>query len=363
MKQDEFLEGIYRYPQRIGEKVDKPSQLLKNDQFKEMTKTDIPIMNPLETNYTTDNRLTAYPAGERKDTLFSFMKRIIENIKSIGKVRLSETYITTLNSFRRFREDADIQLEKIDTDLMIAYQAYLKGRNLCPNSCSFYMRNLRAVYNRAVEKKLTPQRYPFKHVYTGIDKTVKRAVSLKEIRQIKELDLTLNPTGEYARDLFLFSLYTRGMSFIDMAFLRKKDLKNGILTYRRKKTGQQLFVRWEKCMQEITYKHATTDSLYLLPVIKKTGENERRQYMNAAHLVNRKLKEIGRKLELSIPLTMYVARHTWASIARSKNIPISVISGGMGHDSEATTQIYLASLDTSVIDRANNLILKSIEEE
>lgn len=360
MEQDEFLEDLYRYPQRIGEKVDKLSQPLKNDQSKEMTKIDIAIVNPLEMNYTIDDRLSAYLSAKRKDTLFSFMKSIIENLKSIGKVRLSETYITTLNSFRRFRKDADIQLEKIDTDLMIAYQAYLKGRNLCPNSSSFYMRNLRAVYNRAVEKKLTPQRYPFKHVYTGIDKTVKRAVSLKEIRRIKEFDLELNPTGEYARDLFLFSLYTRGMSFIDMAFLRKKDLKNGILTYRRKKTGQQLFVRWEKCMQEITYKHATTDSPYLLPVIKKPGEGERKQYMNAAHLVNRKLKEIGRKLELSIPLTMYVARHTWASIARSKNIPVSVISEGMGHDSEATTQIYLASLDTSVIDRANNLILKSI---
>lgn len=102
------------------------------------------------------------------------------------------------------------------------------------------MRNLRAIYNRAVERELTVQRYPFKHVYTGVDKTVKRAVPLKVIRRIRDLDLTLSPVLDYARDLFMFSFYTRGMAFVDMAYLKKKDLQNGVLVYRRQKTGQQL---------------------------------------------------------------------------------------------------------------------------
>lgn len=129
----------------------------------------------------------------------------------------------------------DIPLKEMDSDLIVAYEAYLESKGICPNGSSFYMRNLRAVYNRAVEKELTPQQHPFKHVYTGIGKTIKRAIPLQEIRQIKEADLTLNPTLEYARDLFLFSLYTRGMSFVDIAFLKKKDLNNGILSYRRKR--------------------------------------------------------------------------------------------------------------------------------
>ena len=91
-----------------------------------------------------------------------------------------------------------------------------------------------------------------------------------------------------------------------------------------------------------------------------TQQEERRQYQNAGHFVNRRLKRIGEKLGLAIPLTSYVARHAWASLAKSKNIPISTISEAMGHDSEATTRIYLASLDTSVVDRANRLILKSL---
>ena len=112
-------------------------------------------------------------------------------------------------------------------------------------------------------------------------------------------------------------------------------------------------------MQEITNKYHTEDSVYLLPIIKRgIGIEERKQYINMAHNANRALKIIGKRLGLSTPLTMYVARHAWASIARSKNIPLSVISESLGHDSETTTRIYLASLDTTAVDKANSLILK-----
>lgn len=165
---------------------------------------------------------------------------------------------------------------------------------------------------------------------------------------------------DYARDIFMFSFYTRGMSFIDMAFLKKKDLQNGILIYRRHKTGQQLYIKWEKPMQDIIEKYDTEDTPYLLPIIKNINCSERQQYLSAVHLINRKLKKLGEILELPAPLTTYVARHAWASIAKSKNISVSVISEAMGHDSERTTRIYLASLDTSSVDKANKLILTSL---
>jgi len=242
---------------------------------------------------------------------------------------------------------------------MTEYEASLKSYGVAMNTVSFYNRILRAVYNRAVEKEMTVQRYPFKHVYTGIDKTVKRAVPLKIIKRIKDLDLSFKSSLDFARDMFLFSFYTRGMSFIDMAYLKKKDLQNGILSYRRRKTGQQLFIKWEKSMQEIIDKYPANENGYLLPIIK-TDRNERLQYRNALRLVNNKLKEISVSIGLQAKLTMYVSRHSWASIAKSQNIPLSVISAGMGHDSENTTQIYLASLDNSTIDKANDLILKKL---
>ncbi len=295
-----------------------------------------------------------------EQSLFNFMRDIIFQLKQMGKHRTSETYYATLKSFMQFREDRDILLDDISSDLILMYEAYLLGKGITRNSSSFYIRILRAVYNRAVEKELTLQRFPFKHVYTGIDKTVKRAISLKAIKHIKNLDLSLNPTLDFARDIFLFSFYTRGMSFIDMAYMKKKDLVNGILTYRRRKTGQQLFIKWEKCMQEVVNKHDIMGNCYLLPIIKVPNINERRQYENTLRLVNNKLKDIAKMIHLQIPLSTYVARHAWASIAKSKNIPISVISEGMGHDSEKTTQIYLASLDSSVINEANSIIIKDL---
>ena len=310
--------------------------------------------------YTADYIISTFKKQANEQSLFNFMQGVIAQLQQMGKQRTSETYRCTLKSFMQFREDKDVLLEDIDSDLMLMYEAYLRNKGLTKNSTSFYMRILRAVYNRTVEKELTTNRNPFKHVYTGIDKTVKRAIPLKAIKQIKNLDLSLQPSLNFARDMFLFSFYTRGMSFIDMAYLKKKDLSNGILSYRRRKTGQQLFIRWEKCMQEIVDKYGNPISEYLLPIIKPTNGDERVQYQNAMYLINRKLKEIGKIVGVQLPLTMYVARHSWASVAKNKNVPISVISEGMGHDSETTTQIYLASLDTAVVDKANSMILNSL---
>lgn len=278
----------------------------------------------------------------------------------MGRFRTAERYTTTLNSLMRFCMNREILLEEMDSNFMIAYETYLKSTGLCPNSTSFYLRNLRAIYNRAVAANLIEQRFPFKYVYTGIEKTVKRAVSLSVIREIKRLELEAYSTMDYARDMFMFSFYTRGMSFIDMAYLKKTDLSKGVLSYRRKKTGQRLYIKWEDVMQDIVEKYERLENPYLLPIINNTVSDDRRQYKTMAHTVNRNLKLIGERLGISIPLTMYVARHAWASIAWSKNISLSVISEAMGHDSENTTRIYLASLDTSMIDSANCLILNSL---
>ena len=324
-------------------------------------KAIISLYDKRSESYTADDIVAKFDEQANEQSLFSFMQDVISQLKRLNRIRTSETYAATLSSFMKFRDGQDVLLCEIDSDTMMLYEAWLKAKGICPNTVSFYMRILRAVYNRAVEKELVEQRHPFKHVYTGIDKTVKRAVPLKTIKRIKELDLTLKPHLDYARDMFLFSFYTRGMSFIDMAYLKKPDLKNGIITYRRKKTSQQLSIKWEKCMAEIVAKYKDRNATqYLLPIITDPLADERIQYRNALCRINVALKEVARLANLSIPLTMYCGRHSWASIAKSKNIPLSVISEGMGHDSEETTRIYLASLDSNVIDKANSLILKDL---
>lgn len=311
--------------------------------------------------YTADDVIDEFNRYSHEYSLFNFMEGIIAKLKQNGKVRTAETYKATLNSFKKFRQDEDIMLDCLNSEVMEAYEAWHHNRGVTPNTISFYTRILRAVYNRAVEDDVIENRSPFRHVYTGVDKTVKRALPLDVIKKIKGMDLSLNAALDFARDMFMMSFYLRGMSFIDMAYLKKSDLKNGYVTYRRRKTGQQLTIEWTSDMQLVLDKHPENESDYLLPIIKTVGINDRCAYRNVSYNINRSLKQISNMLDLNFRLTMYVARHSWASAAKAKGVPLSVISEGMGHDSETTTQIYLASLDTSVVDRANAMILKSLK--
>lgn len=310
--------------------------------------------------YMAEDVIDEFSRYAREYSLFNFMEAIIVRLRENGKTRTSETYRATLNSFRKFRQGDDIMLDCITSDIMEAYEAWLEKRGVVPNTISFYLRVLRAVYNRALEDGMIEDRRPFRHVYTGVGKTVKRALPIEVIKKIKALNLAGAPALDFARNMFLLSFYLRGMSFIDMAFLKKTDLRNGFIVYRRRKTGQKLIIQWTKEMQTIHDKYPENKTDYLLPIIKKPGVNERCAYRNAGYRINYNLKKIGGMVGLAVPLTLYVARHSWASIAQAQGIPLNVISEGMGHDSEATTRIYLAALDTSVVDRANSIILNCL---
>ena len=321
-------------------------------------------------SYTADDVIEEFRRYSNEYSLFNFMESLILKFKQNGKARTSETYRAAMNSFKKFLTSistegdtisgTDIMLDCLTSEVMEAYQAWHKTRGNSPNTISFYTRILRAVYHRAVEQEIIENRNPFRHVYTGISKTIKRAIPLAHIRKIKALDLIMTPQLDFGRDMFLMSFYLRGMSFIDMAFLKKADLKNGHLIYRRRKTGQQLVIEWTSEMQAILDKYPDNPTQYLLPIIRSEGINERWAYRNIGYNINHNLKKIAEMISVNIPLTMYVARHSWASAAKAKGIPVSVISEGMGHDSETTTQIYLATLDTSVVDKANAIILKSL---
>lgn len=311
-------------------------------------------------SYTTDDVIDEFKRYEQECSLFNFMELQIVKLKHKGKSRTAETYVSTLNSFKKFRNNEDIMMDALTSDIMEDYEAFLQKRGNIPNTISFYMRILRAIYNRAVEQELIEHRNPFRRVYTGVDKTQKRALPMSVIKKIHALDLGLNPALDYARDMFMMSFFLRGMSFIDMAFLRKTDLKNGSITYRRRKTNQKLTIGWTREMQTLLDKYPENPTQYILPIIQKEGIDERLRYRSAGYNINRSLKKIAKLVNVNIPLTLYCARHSWASAAKAKGIPLSVISEGMGHDSETTTQIYLASLETSVVDDANSLILSDL---
>ena len=300
------------------------------------------------------------PDVDTPNSVFNFIRRQIRHKRQLGKVRSAETYHSMLNSFMRFRKGADLTFDMLDGGLMELYEAWMQGCGLTRNTTSFYMRILRTNYKLAVEKGLTVDCHPFRHVYCGMDKTVKRSIPFSEIKKINDLDLSRKQGLDFARDMFMFSFCTRGMSFVDMAYLKKTDLDGGCLTYRRKKTGQLLTVEWTKQMQAIIDKYRPNATRYLLPIITREDGSERRQYQNIMRKTNRLLKDIARLAGLPLPLSMYYTRHSWATIARGKAVPLAVISEALGHDSETTTQIYLDSIKSSEVDKANSMILEGL---
>lgn len=317
-------------------------------------------MEAMGEDYSASMLAEAYRMYMNDYSLANFTRRVASVLKDTGHERTAETYGSALKSFMTFRQGADVMMDTIDDAMMRGYECWLRTRGVVSNTVSFYMRILRAVYNRAVDTGDVPDKRPFRNVYTGVDRTVKRALPLEAVSRISKLDLSETPQLDYARDVFMLSFCMRGMSLVDMAFLRKTDLSAGRVVYRRRKTGQRLEIAWTPEMQAILDKYPENGTGYLLPIIRRPGINERCAYRNAGYNINRNLKKIGRMVSTSVPLTLYVARHSWASAAKAKGVPLSVICDGMGHDSEATTRIYLASLDTDAIDRANSLILSAL---
>lgn len=188
-------------------------------------------------DYTAEDVLKHYLTPSGGKGFISFAREVIRQMGQIGKPRTAERYTAVVRSFERFCGENDVFLDEVDSDLMVRYENFLKASGVCPNTTSYYMRGLRAIYNRAVEKGLTVQCSPFRHVYTGIDKTVKRAVPLNIIRQIRDLDLMLYPGNRFGKGcLHVLVLHTWNVIHRH-GISQEKDLQNGILSYRRQKPG------------------------------------------------------------------------------------------------------------------------------
>ena len=267
-----------------------------------------------------------------------------------------------MNSFTKFIRNENFPLSSFTEEIVQKYESWLRNRYLSQNTISFYMRQLRSIYNKAVKANLTEQTFPFDNVYTGIDKTKKRAVDISVITKLIALDLSYSSSLCFARDLFLLSFYMRGMAFVDMAYLKHDNIKNGVIRYIRHKTDIMLEIKIEQCISDIINRYASKSKLgYLLPIITRTdAEKAYTQYKNKRSYYNKLLKKISQLIGPDILLTSYVSRHSWATIARNMNISLAVISAGMGHSSETMTRIYLTSLEASTIDQANSAILNHI---
>lgn len=301
--------------------------------------------------------------NSRRSTVLAYVETQAARLEANGKLGTARNYRRTLGSFSDFLGGRDIPFSLVDERLVGQYDDWLRRRGIVRNTVSFYMRILRAVYNKAVKEDIVPQADPFRYVYTGVDQTCKRAVGEDVVVRLRQLDLTHSPSLALARDIFIFSYCTRGMAFVDIAFLRNQDIVGDTIRYVRRKTGQRLVIRIEPCIAKLIGRYAGAGRIsgYVFPLLSSDDPVRAfSQYRTALDYYNRRLKKLSGLLGLEVPLSSYTSRHTWATAARNHNIPLSVISAGMGHASEKTTQIYLASLENSVIDQANRSLIASL---
>ena len=283
-------------------------------------------------------------------------------------------YRTAVRSFVRFNSGRDVPLSALNAETLRRYERWLREGGVCPNTSSCYMRSLRALYNKAAARRLVKDKAPFKGVFTGNEKTVKRSIGAEEIRRLKSLSSFPPPcgggkekeaapaSGAFALDLFLFSFYSMGMPFADLAHLRKPQVKDGVLTYRRRKTGRQVRVALEPCMLAILEKYRTEGTDYLFPILYKVkdGRQVSVSYSCALNRYNRSLKQLARQAGISANLTSYVARHSWASIAYEQGIGLPVISKALGHTNTETTLVYIEGIKDERLAKANRELLERV---
>lgn len=312
-------------------------------------------------DYSVEDIINRYKSPQSHILVLDYMRTQIEQLRATNRLGTAKNYDKTMCSFGEFLGDVRLPLSALTEQVITDYNSFLIQRGLVRNSVSFYMRVLRAIYNKAVRQKLIEQQHPFTEVYTGIDRTRKRAVSESIIVQLHRLELETGTPLALCRDIFIFSYCTRGMAFVDIAYLKKTNLQNGMICYARRKTGQLLSVRIEPSIQRIIDRYANSDSPYVFPILSSLDVNEAyEQYQVALNNHNRLLGRLSEMLGCGCKLTSYTSRHSWATAARNHNVPISVISQGMGHTSEQTTQIYLTMLENSVIDDANKGIISGL---
>lgn len=282
----------------------------------------------------------------------------IERKKKLKKEGTAAAYKSTRSSLAKFLDGSDIRMPEIDLRFIRRYEDFLYNNGVAENTVSYYLRNLRTLYNQAVVDGYHPHgEYPFVKAQTRPAKTVKRALSREDLQALANLKLEDASELKFARDLYLFSFYAQGMAFVDIVLLKKSDIYNGVLIYSRHKSKQFIRIAVTPQMQELMDKYET-EGKYVFPIIRDNSSSEYTQYRLALGRINRHLKRIAAMIDVKIPLTTYTARHTWATLARDCGAPVSVISAGLGHTSEEMTRIYLKEFDVSQLDKVNSIVTK-----
>jgi integrase len=279
---------------------------------------------------------------------------------------LNTVFKFTKTALTKFRNGRDFLFADVTVKFLNDFEAWFAQRGVTGNSISVYMRTLRKLMNSAInEGGLAPEIYPFKSykISNLSSDTVKRAITKEQIKKIMEVRVPEESSLIHSQKFFSFSYYVMGMNFTDMAFLKWKDIREGRVYYRRVKTGLNYNVKLLlPAIDILDYYKASVpfETEFVFPILNETHASAKSKNYRIKKILKRTnydLKEIAKLAGLDVALTTYVARHSWATILKKNGFSTSVISEGLGHTTEKTTQIYLDSFENETLDHANRSLL------
>lgn len=319
--------------------------------------------------------------------LTEFMTSVIGQLKTEKKYSAVRTYTSTRNSFTAFagegmplpeteeelaetekvppKEELDLSVDTVFTPGRLkAYEAWLRRRGNKWNTVSTYMRTLQAVYNR-ISSTGIPGHNPklFDGVYTKVESLTKRALTMQEANILMAADFELLPQDvRCALAYFLLMIYFRGMPFIDLAYLRKQDLKGDYIVYCRHKTGRQITVRIPREAKALfeQFRDRNPKSTCLFPILNERLEDDDavyEYYLQTLRRLNKRLQVVAAVLLPGVKLSSYTPRHTWATQAFHNGVAIGIISKALGHSSIKVTETYLKPFEDKKVDAANDKLI------
>ena len=298
----------------------------------------------------------------RRKTVKDMFDLYIQQLVSANRLRYADMYKLTMNSLLKFNKHLNIPFSDVDVTWLKKYELWLQAQGLAINTIGTRFRHLRVIYNLAIDEKVVKHEYyPFDTFKVSKLNQIpaKRSISKDAILKV------LNYEGKtelecFSIDLFTFSYLTAGINFVDIARLTDDSIMENRLVYIRKKTKKQIKVPLQSQAVELIEKYKQQDNPYLFPILSPVHKTEQ-QKVNRVHKViakvNKTLKRIGEQLDVSIDLTTYVARHSFATVLKRSGVNTSLISEALGHSSEKVTQIYLDSFGNDQMDDAMKNLL------
>lgn len=295
-----------------------------------------------------------------EDSIINAFNYRIDELENEGSIGTAQWYGCAKNSIEKFG-GTDLKFASITVDWLKKYQAQMIKEKKKYTTISINMRALRAIMNGGVQDGIISQaQYPFRRHKHEKDKYqiptgTGREIALTEDEILSVFEHEIPPEQEKWRDLFVFSYYCNGINVGDMLRLKYKDIVGNNIEWSRKKTETtntkkdkiQAFIKPD--MMEIINLYGNADKSpdnFIFPYLKPglTPIEERKIVQEVIHKINKVMKKIGKELGFNVPITSYVARHTFAAVNREKGTKLYNISKYMGHKNLKTTENYLGRL-------------------